>query len=126
MLYSLYDRVSMPKSNPMIKDFTHQVTLVRSEECSFSRGHTRYMLTYINAEMVHLFDLEKVERKRDEKLYRARLGGFYLMVLSDFLLVMGLILELTFRTGHLFEVILPFSFIISTVFIVIIIIKRLV
>ena len=48
------------------------------------------------------------------------------MVLSDFLLVMGLILELTFRTGHLFEVILPFSFIISTVFIVIIIIKSLV
>ena len=75
---------------------------------------------------VHLFDLEKVERRRDEKLYRARLGGFYLMVLSDFLLVMGLILELTFRTGHLFEVILPFSFIISTVFIVIIIIKSLV
>ena len=69
---------------------------------------------------------KKVERKRDEKLYRARLGGFYLMVLSDFLLVMGLILELTFRTGHLFEVILPFSFIISTVFIVIIIIKSLV
>ena len=72
------------------------------------------------------FEHGKVERKRDEKLYRARLGGFYLMVLSDFLLVMGLILELTFRTGHLFEVILPFSFIISTVFIVIIIIKRLV
>ena len=75
---------------------------------------------------VRNFEHGKVERKRDEKLYRARLGGFYLMVLSDFLLVMGLILELTFRTGHLFEVILPFSFIISTVFIVIIIIKRLV